>query len=87
MLNTAIYSSVVPDEVIGYCESRLRAAFNVLEHADQHKAEWIYDNMMRELVSIMPSIQNKFTHESLSSNIPSHGSVFVQQVAALWMSQ
>lgn len=48
-----LYSSLHPDEVIGYCESRLRAAFNVLERADAHKAEWIYDNMIRELVRII----------------------------------
>ena len=45
-----LFSSLDPDEVVRYCESRLRAAFNALEGADDHKAEWIYDNMIRELV-------------------------------------
>ena len=53
----SLYSSLQPDEVISYCESRLRAAFNALERADDHKAEWIYDNMIRELVGIISSMQ------------------------------
>lgn len=49
--NRIQFQSFDAQEVIEYCESRLRAAYNAMERADDVKADWIYDGMISELVS------------------------------------
>jgi hypothetical protein len=40
-----------PQEVVFYCESRLRAISNAYEHAEGEKADWIETGIRSELVS------------------------------------
>jgi hypothetical protein len=56
--NLGPFKSFNPQEVIDYCESRMRAAFNTMERLN---ADWIYDGMMNELVSSIHSRVNEIS--------------------------
>jgi hypothetical protein len=54
--NCVAFNSFDPQEVIEYCESRIRAAYNAMERAHDVQADWIYDGMISELVSSIHSM-------------------------------